>query len=73
MSNLKIGVWLKEASGLDGEEAKCTQVYAIVDYGQSSAAGIDNFGPEVVNGPTNAVIFVYPDTSGSKPVYLVNV
>jgi len=68
LSNIKIGVWLKETSGIDGTEARCTQVYAVVDYGPSIAAGIDDFGADVVNGSTNTVIFVYPDTSGSKPV-----
>ncbi|MCW4042970.1 MAG: hypothetical protein NWE90_04515, partial [Candidatus Bathyarchaeota archaeon] len=68
LSNIKIGVWLKEASGVDGTEARCTQVYAVVDYGPSTAVGIDDFGAEVINGSTNTVIFVYPDTSGSKPV-----
>jgi hypothetical protein len=67
LSNIKIGVWLKETSGLDGTEARCTQVYAVVDYGPSIAEGIDDFDTEVVNGSTNTVIFVYPDTSGPKP------
>jgi hypothetical protein len=71
LSNIKIGVWLKETSGVDGTEARCTQVYAIVDYGPSSAAGIDDFGAEVINGSTNTVIFVYPDTSGPKPAGVV--
>lgn len=68
LSNIKIGVWLKETSGVDGTAARCTQIYAVVDYGPSTAAGIDDFGAVVVNGSTNTVIFVYPDTSGSKPV-----
>jgi hypothetical protein len=67
LSNIKIGVWLKETSGIDGTEARCTQVYAVVDYGPSAAAGIDDFGTEVTNGSTNSVIFVYPDTTGPKP------
>ena len=71
LSNIKIGVWLKETSGLDAEETRCTQVYAVVDYGPSSTAGIDDFGPEVINGPTNSVLFVYPATSGSKPAGVV--
>jgi hypothetical protein len=67
LSNLRIGVWLKETSGIDGTAARCTQVYAVVDYGPSTAAGIDDFGSEVVNGSTNTVIFVDPDTAGPKP------
>jgi hypothetical protein len=67
LSNIKIGLWMKETSGIDGTEARCTQIYAVVDYGPSTTAGIDNFGSEVVNGSTNTVIFVYPDTSGPKP------
>ncbi|OGD52930.1 hypothetical protein A3K80_03135 [Candidatus Bathyarchaeota archaeon RBG_13_38_9] len=71
LSNIKIGVWLKETSGVDGTAARCTQIYAVVDYGPSTAAGIDDFGAEVVNGSTNSVIFVYPDTSGPKPAGVV--
>ncbi|MEE9458766.1 MAG: hypothetical protein V3V84_03275, partial [Candidatus Bathyarchaeia archaeon] len=71
LSNIKIGVWLKETNGAGNTEARCTQIYAVVDYGPSTVAGIDDFGAKVVNGSTNSVIFVFPDTSGSKPAGVV--
>jgi hypothetical protein len=35
---------------------------------QSTFNSIDSFSSDVVNAPQNSVIYVYPDTSGTKPV-----